>query len=262
MKQIFSLPPSAFKVIEEFQNLSIGKKVVTCPYHINVRKDRVGLRVLVGKGDPGEIEKEVRIWAKLKDLDLNLATVKQIREFMIDRSIGIDCSGFVVHVLGYVLKCSRKRKIVNYLEFPDNSIVAKIRRLLRPVENIGANNLTSLDNCEKIKDLNKVQPGDLIRSKGRIKNSHHVQLITKVFKEDGFVSEIEYAHSSRGYDDENGVRFGRIQVTDLGAGLEKQNWLEIKNGRNYSYDDYLKDIEDNGIRRLLRVKIPYQEQQQ
>lgn len=260
MIQIFTLPHSANKVIEEYLNLSLGGKDVPCPYLLNTRKERVGLRVLVGKGNPGEIIKEVLVWAKLKDFDLKKATIAQIREFMITRSIGVDCSGFVSHVLGYVLKMSHKKKLIDYLVFPNNNLLDKLRRVLRPVENIGANNLTSLENCEKITDLNLIQPGDLIRSKGKIRNSHHIQIITKVFREDGFLVELEYAHSSMHYDDANGVKFGRIQITDLRAPLEKQNWLEVKKGRNYSYEGFMKELEDNGVRRLKRVNIPFEEQ--
>jgi hypothetical protein len=218
------------------------------------------LRVLVGKGNPGEIIKEVLIWAKLKDFDLNNATISQIRLFMLNRSIGVDCSGFVVHVLGFILKNSRKKKLIQYMVFPKNGPMNIIRRTLRPVENISANVLTGIENCDPIKDLNKIQPGDLIRSKGKVKNSHHIHIITRVFKEDGFITEIEYAHSTRHYEEDNGVRLGRIQITDLSQPLEKQNWLEIKRGRNYSFEGYMMDLADNGIRRLKRVNIPYEEE--
>jgi len=261
MRQILTLPQSAQKVIEEYLHLPLGGKDVPCPYLINIRKERVGLRVLVGKGNPGEIVKEVKIWAKLKDFDLDKATINQIKEFMIARSIGVDCSGFIVHILEYILKLSNKKKLFSYLVFPEKNLLAILRRTLRPVENINANTLTTLENCEPITDLNKIQPGDFIRSKGRTKNSHHIQIITRVFKEDGFVTEIEYVHSSRHYEEDNGVKYGRIQIIDLNAPLEKQNWLEVKSGRNYSFDGYLQDVADNGIRRLKRVNIPFEETQ-
>jgi len=257
MRETLSLPDAGFKVIDAFIHLPLGGKVVPCPYHMNVRKERVGLRVLVGKGDPMEIIQEVKIWSKIKDFDLNKATISQIREFMIDRSIGIDCSGFIVHVLGYVISKFLKKKLAKILVYEKSDLLSILRRKLRPIENIGANTLTNLKNCDPITDMNKMLPGDFIRSKGKLKNSHHILLITKVIKQDGFVIEVEYVHSSKNYEEENGVKFGRIQITDLSKPLEKQNWLEIKRGKNYTYEGYINELQDNGIRRLKRVTIPH-----
>jgi hypothetical protein len=105
--------------------------------------------------------------------------------------------------------------------------------------------------------MNKILPGDFIRAKGKVKNSHHILLITKVIKHDGFVIEVEYVHSSKNYEEENGVKFGRIQIIDLSKPLEKQNWLEIKRGKNYTYEGYVNGLQDNGIRRLKKITIPY-----
>jgi hypothetical protein len=257
MREILCLPDAAFGVINAYMNLPLGGKAVPCPYHMNVIKERVGLRVLVGKGDPSEIVQEVKVWSKIKDFDLEKATISQIREFMIERSIGIDCSGFVVHVLGYVIKKFLNKRLANILKYENNDILCLIKRKLRPVENIGANTLTSLENCEPITDMNKILPGDFVRLKGKVTNSHHILLITRVIKHDGFVVEVEYAHSSKYYEDENGVKFGRIQITNLDKPMEKQNWLEIKRGKNYTYEGYIKDIQDNGIRRLKRITLPH-----
>jgi hypothetical protein len=111
MRETLSLPTAVFELIDAYMNLPLGGKAVPCPYHMNVRKERVGLRVLVGKGDPKEIVQEVKIWSKIKDFDLDKATNSQIREFMIDRSIGIDCSGFIVHIMGYVSTKYLKKKL-------------------------------------------------------------------------------------------------------------------------------------------------------
>jgi hypothetical protein len=258
MKETYKLPQVAEQVINEYLNLPIGGKYVKCPYHINIQKERVGLRVLVGKGDPGEIVKEVKVWAKLKDLDLYKANEEQIRKFMIDRSIGIDCSGFVVHVLGYWLKIQNGKRLWREVTYPKNDLMSKLRRLLRPIENLSANTLTSLENCESINDLNEIRPGDLLRSKGRVKNSHHISLISKVTLIDGKMQEIEYVHSQRYYDDDNGVRYGTIRIKNLKLPLEKQEWLEVKNGRNWTLEGYLKELDDNGIRRLKKIKLHFE----
>jgi hypothetical protein len=257
MRETLSLPEAAFEIIDSYLHLPLGGKVVPCPYHMNIRKERVGLRVLVGKGNPTEIIQEVKIWSKIKDFDLDKATISQIREFMIDRSIGVDCSGFIVHVMGYVITKFLKKKLANILRYKRNDLLSILRRKLRPVENIGADTLTDLENCNVVSDMNKILPGDFVRLKGKVKNSHHILLITRVIKQDGFVIEVEYVHSSLHYEEENGVKFGRIQILDLSQPLEKQNWLEIKRGKNYTYEGYTTDLQDNGIRRLKKIKIPH-----
>ena len=258
MKEILILPRLAELVIHEYMHLPIGGKEVVCPYYINKFKERAGLRVLVGKGDPGEIVKEVRVWAKLKDFDVEKASVEQIREFMISRGIGIDCSGFVVNIIGYLIKCTRKKHLQNYLKFPKNDLLNRLRRLLRPVENMGADMLTSELNCRKINNLNNVRPGDFIRSKGKIKNAHHIMLVRRVTKIEGVTTEIEYVHSSRYYEDQNGIRFGLIKVVDPLKPLAEQKWLENLAGKNYTFETFLNQVEDNGIRRLKNVRIPYE----
>lgn len=257
MKQIQIMPKTAQQMVYEYQHLPLGGKSVVCPYHINIRKERVGLRVLVGKGDPGEIVKEVKVWAKLKDFDLYKADEKQIRDFMIERSIGIDCSGFVTHVLGYWIKSEHRRRLWELVEYKNNDILSRIRRFFRPIENLGANTLTNLINCDTITNVNDIQPGDLIRSKGKVKNSHHVSLISKVTKVNGKTTEIEYVHSQRYYGDQNGVKFGLIKITDLKKPLHKQEWLEVLDGVNYTLNGYLNQLEDNGVRRLKRVRIHF-----
>ena len=257
MKTIYKIPESAEKVIHEFTNLTIGGKKIVCPYFINTKSQRAGLRVLIGKGDPGEIEREVNVHSQLKGLDIYKLNESEIRNFMIENHIGIDCSGLVVHILNYWLKKQSLRPLIYYLEFSNRSLISKLKRKLRPVEQIGANLLTNSNNSKAITNLNDVRPGDLIRSKGQRTNSHHLMLITEVTLVDDEVKEIEYVHSIRQYNEENGVRFGKILINNINAGLHEQNWTELKDGRNWAYEGFIKDLQDNGIRRLKRVNLKY-----
>jgi hypothetical protein len=248
MREELTLPPTALEIIGEFEHLHLGGKDVVCPYYMNIIKERAGLRSLIGKGDPSEIEKEVMVWAKLKDFDLNKADASQIRKFMMNHHIGIDCSGFIVHVLNFWLQAEGKKSIEHYLKFKNNGFFARFKRLFRSVENISANTLTNLDNTTKINDLNSVKPGDLIRSKGKVKNSHHVMLVHATIKEAGKVKEIKYVHSSKNYGDKNGIKYGRIIIKDNSTSLGKQEWQE--GPKNYTHAGFLVDENDNGIRRL------------
>lgn len=254
---VFSLPRSANKVVDEYKSIPLGGKKVICPYYINPKSQRGGLRVSVGKGDPGEISREVKVIAQLKGVDLNKLSVEEIRQFMMDNHIGIDCSGLVVHIYNYWLKNQGDKPLINYLKFKKNDLWHRLKRKLRPLEQIGANTLTNDENTVIIKNYNDVRPGDFIRSKGLRKNSHHIIIISKVIMREGIVEELEYIHSIKGYEDENGLRFGSIKIINPKLGLDKQQWEEIKNGRNWTYEGYMNQKEDNGLRRLTGVKLNY-----
>lgn len=257
MKTILSIPKAAQIVIDEYMKLPLGGKEVSAPYFMNLKKQRAGLRVLVGKGDPGEMAREVKVTAQLKGIDLNKMDTNQIREFMITCNIGIDCSGFFAYVYNNWLRSQGKKRLITYLSFNSNNFFSKLKRKFRPIQNIGANTLTGEKNAKKITDLNNIKPGDMIRSKGRQKNSHHILLITRVVLHNDIIEEFEYVHSAKYYDDENGVKFGKVKITNPNGELKDQNWLEVKDGRNYTYEGLMNQYEDNGIRRLKNISLSY-----
>ncbi|HRN86878.1 MAG TPA: hypothetical protein PKU78_04985 [Candidatus Dojkabacteria bacterium] len=255
MIKTYSLPESARKVIFEFTNLPIADKKIIAPYYINTKSQRGGLRVLSGKGDPGEIAREVKVQSQLKGIDLYKLSESQIRDFMTSNHIGIECSGFIVHVLNYWLRMNGKRPLIKYIRFNNNNFINRIKRLFRPVEQLGANTITSELNCDKLHRLTDIRPGDLIRSKGQRKNSHHILLISEVTFEDDVLKEVEYVHSIRGYEEENGVRFGKILINNQEDEIQNQTWTEIKNGRNWTYEGLINQLEDNGVRRLKHINL-------
>ncbi len=253
---IEEISKQAQNVIESYNNLRIGGKKVIAPYFMNIKKKRGELRVMVGKGTPEEIEQEAKVWAQVKGFNLKKASPEQIREFLMQMDIGIDCSGFAVYVLNAELDSRGLNPIWTYLHYQNNSIISKLRRLLRPAENVGANTLTNEDNCVKIEDWNDIEPADLIRAKGKQKNAHHVAIITKVHKDKGGnVKSFNYAHSHRYYEDENGIREGKVEIIHPKGELKDQRWDDDYKGRNYMLEDLLVDYEDNGIRRL-KILLP------
>ena len=48
MKETIS--QEALDVISRLQNLNIGRKKVVDPYSMNIKKERAGLRAMIGKG--------------------------------------------------------------------------------------------------------------------------------------------------------------------------------------------------------------------
>lgn len=229
-----SAPEEVINLINQYLSLEFGSKKVRTPYFINIKHARAELRSLIGKGLPEEIKEETMIYAKLRGFNLEKSTSHEIRTFMMEQGIGVDCSGFVSHLLD----TWTKGKFKSQIKYPKESIYRKIIRSLRPIENIDANLLTNTENTEAI-DFEDAQPGDLIRLKG-LEQGDHVAII---IKREGNL--LEYAHSTQHYGEENGVRIGVIEIKD-----KKQEWKELdKDGISWTEKQYLKDKDDNGIRR-------------
>lgn len=252
MKEI--LPVSVQKFIDSYYELNLGAQKLACPYFRNAEKKK-DLRSLMGKGTPDEIETEAKIWEKAKKVDFKKMDATQIREFLIQRNIGIDCSGFVAHIINYWHKRAYSKPIWSKIYTPRKGVVNWIKYKLRPVEKIGADILTSNHNAYAI-ELNDVKPGDVVRLKWKKKNSHHILFISEVEKdESGNVSKLTYKHSTPYYDKNNGVRTGEIQILDTKLPLQKQNWTEKDEyGVNFTFEGYLVQIEDNGLRRLKAIE--------
>lgn len=243
------LPGAVKKIIKDYFALNIGRKKVVTPYYRNVKRIRAELRSLIGKGTPEEIEEETLIYAKLRGFNFRKNSEKEIREFMRSQGIGIDCSGFAVHLYDTWLKALKKGSLFQNLKFPKASLYRQFVRLLRPIENISADLLTNNANSEKI-ELKKVQIGDMIRLKG-LKRGHHIAVIIEIEKfKSGKIKKIKYVHSSPRYGENNGVRYGEIKIEAIKKELKDQVWLEKdENGICWTYRELLKDYKDNGLRR-------------
>ncbi|MEO6728779.1 MAG: hypothetical protein ABIM99_02545 [Candidatus Dojkabacteria bacterium] len=254
MKEL-KISDAAQNVIHRYMNLPLGSKTVVAPYYINSKRGK-DLRAMVGKGTPEEIVMEARIWEKLKGVNFEKMSDKEIKQFLIDKGIGIDCSGFVVHVVDAEYWDKKHKHIWSALKVAGSGFYAKLRYILRPVENMGANTLTGLDNNIEVQ-VADVRPGDLIRSKWKKVGTHHVQLVTRVvYREDGMPSLIEYTHSTPYYGEGNGVRVGQIRIIDPSRKLYEQDWLEKdEHGVNFSFEGFMTEVNDNGIRRLKALSL-------
>jgi hypothetical protein len=191
----------------------------------------------------------VKIYSKLRGFDLKGKTSDEIRKFMQSQGIGIDCSGFVSHVLDEWLKTVYDTKISSKIIFPKTTILRTFVRHLRPIENISANLLTSELNSEKVL-LKDIRPGDLLRLKG-LRRGHHVAIIIGVERDPrDKIKSFTYAESSENYGDSNGVRIGKVNITDEEKDLRFQLWDDKKDGEIcWTLKQLEKDYDDNGIRR-------------
>lgn len=236
------------EIVASYFNLNIGGKVVPSPYFINSRKRKAELRALVGKGTAEEIIEETMIYSKIKGFNLKEATIEEIRSFMEKIGIGIDCSGFVTYILGSHIN-------LRSLKFRQNSLFLSILRTIRFIQNISADDLTSELNTNIVSDLNYVKPYDLIRSHAVIEGGMHVAIVTEVnTSEDGKVLDFKYVHSTRWYEEFNGVREGKIVVTNPLLDLSHQEWIDEVRGRNYFKEEFITNISDSGVRHLKCIK--------
>ncbi len=243
------IPKEVNNLIEKYFNLDIGDKKIRTPYYRNKKHTRGGeLKSLVGKGNPSEIELEVKIFAKLRGVNLRKIEEEEIQDFMRQEGIGIDCSGLISNILELWFKTEYKKKIYQVIKFKNKTFRDKTVKYLRPIQNLPADILTNNDNTIPI-DLKNVEIGDLIRLKG-LKQGDHICMVIDILKKDG-KKILEYIHSTPHYGKNSGIKKGIIVITDEEKGLEEQKWLELdENNICWTLKEYLKDQEDNGIRRL------------
>lgn len=154
--------------------LSLGGKKVPTPYRINIpyQPDRRKY----GKSHPQELVENTLSLAREQNFDLKKATVAEIREFMENNLLGIDCSGFVYWMLDYLLK-KIGRGGMKQIGFP-------------PASKTNVNLLTSPEFSVPVEDLVQVRPGDLIK----LNNEKDIPHIIIVLNQQN--GKLTYAHSS------------------------------------------------------------------
>lgn len=263
------LSPKAEQIINGYFHLPFkGISGVRAPYFNNRRRPERGqLRVLIGKGTPGEIVEEAKIisvqyhaglFDRQGDCCLHDAhtgkpvTPDDLRRFLIDHQLGIDCSGFVTQAL---LAHFRETKGINFTKkitiIPPGKIIRRLIARLRPVENISVAVYASDANSAPIRNIREIKPGDLVimLKTGPRRERDHILLITGVQGE-----AIHYAHArawSREGKYGHGVARGLVTVVKPAGTLLEQNWSELGflNEQNETYLE-AKNAEIFAVKRL------------
>lgn len=239
------LSPKAEQIIHDYFNLPFkGIIGVRTPYFINARqRERGQLRVLIGKGTPNEIIEEAKIislqyhaglFDKQGDCCLHNThtgepvTVDNLRHFLIDHHLGIDCSGFVTQVL---LAHYQETKQLNFTRkmfiIPPGKIMRRLIAWFRPVENISVTTYANERNSVPVRTLQEIKPGDLVimLKTGPRHDRDHILLITEV---QGKI--LHYVHA-RAWGREgkygHGVSRGIITMSEPGGTLLEQTWGEL-----------------------------------
>ncbi|MCX6780362.1 MAG: hypothetical protein NT034_04285 [Candidatus Magasanikbacteria bacterium] len=237
------LSSKAQKILNDYFNLPFeGLSGVRCPYFNNSRlKQRAQLRVLVGKGLPQDIIEEAKIISVQYHAGLfdksghcclhnehtgEKVTIDQIRKFLIDNNLGIECSGFVTQILrAHFLQTKEFDLVRNFHVVSPRHFLRYFISFLRPVENVGVKHYADDRNTNKI-SWDQAGCGDVVvmLETGSKNNINHILLITEKTND-----TIKYAHA-RAWDSEgkygHGVSLGEIRITNPKGSLLDQQWME------------------------------------
>ena len=171
--------------MDQYLDLPIPGVSIKCPYYNNKRLSvRNGLRVLIGKGSPGEIAEEVTLCALKEKVELAMLSMDTKSQFLIDHNIGIDCSGLVYHVLDAEAKARGKGSLGSFLKFPfSRGLLARMGRFLRRryAENTDVKTFAHEDNSHPVK-WSDIRAGDILiktYTGGGDGERNHILLVTK-----------------------------------------------------------------------------------
>ncbi len=225
MNQTLSQP--ALDVIQNYLSLPFPGKQVSCPYFNNRRvRLRGGLRALIGKGNPEDIVEEAMIISLREKIDLKKLSDQNLKQFLVEHKLGIDCSGLVYHILDAEMKAQGKGSLHQVLKRPwFKNPIRKLLVKLRPIENTGVGTFNHEVNSIEV-SLKDIQPGDLIimMGAGLKQDYNHILIINQITD-----NKIQYTHSFQYPTDgqyNHGVRQEAITIVNLNKNILEQNWSE------------------------------------
>ncbi len=230
-----TLSKNALDLLEQYLHFHIGSAQCSIPYFNNrTKKNRASLRVHIGKGSPQDIKEEVETIIHKEKIDKNSISNEALKKTLVDNELGIECSGFVYHMLeaeSQARKLGTISKQINFIYC--QGFIGQIKCTIRPVENCDVNTFAHDSNSTAI-DLKEVCPGDIITMINDQKNSerNHVLIVKEVRYIDNKPKFISYAHSIAYPEDglyETGVREGQIEIIDETLPLSSQKWSRENN---------------------------------
>ncbi len=222
--------------LQNYLALPFGTSKIAVPYYNNRRSGmRAGLRAWIGKGTATEILEEAELAAIRERRPYTLWSKAEARTFLVDHNIGIDCSGFVYHLLDTESRARGRGPLgggTGWLSWNGVSLLRRLITRFRAVENASVAVLASKDNSIEI-PLRAVRPGDVItmmhndampRIPGLARD--HILFVYKVAP-----GRISFAHSIAWPSDgmyEHGVRLGEVTIAPEATTIDdpKNNWKE------------------------------------
>ena len=212
------------QIIYQYENISLQNgQTIRCPYWSNLIKNgKFG-----GKGSSVQIQQALNQALSLEKI-LSPIPVPKIESLARRHHIGIDCSGYIMRILGYLSqkKLISKSKLESL--FPKGIYATNADMLT-------ANNISFL-----VKKVTGIHPLDLVRM---MDGKHILMVIENSGK------EIIYTHSS-GVTQIRGVHKGKIIISNPQKGLEDQLWNEkTRLGFNFG-KKYYHPQKGDGIKRI------------
>ncbi len=227
-----TLSQKALDVIEQYSNFSFGTVHTNVPYFNNrTTKKRLSLRAYIGKGSPTDIREELETIIIKEKIDKNSFTNESLKKLLVDNDLGIECSGYVYHILEAESK-SRDRgsisKNINFIKKP--SFLGQMICSIRPVENCDTETFAHDTNSKKI-DVRDVLPSDIITmlSDKTNKERNHIMIVKEVYYANSLPKQIIYTHSVAYPEDglyNTGPREGSIEILDANLPIIEQKWIE------------------------------------
>lgn len=269
MPSVLSL--SAQNIINDYFNLPFPDvSEARCPYFNNAKLGQRGqLKVLIGKGAPAEIVEEAKIISiqyrqnvfDKKDLSgihfdhpASHEQTECVRQFLIDNNLGVDCSGFVTNVLRAHYKDVAGFDLAKkFFITPKKNFLRWLIARLRPVEQMSVAVYANNKNTEIVKEIGKIQPGDVVimLKTGPNKNHNHILLITETDQ-----NKLGYVHA-RAWSVEgkygHGVSRGTISIINPEKWLVEQKWEE--NGKINDNNETFLEAAQAEVFEVRRVKI-------
>lgn len=254
--EIKTLSKSALDIIDQYTKFKIKSATCSVPYFNNKTiGKRMTFRAYIGKGSPSEIKDELETIIIKEKIDSKSFNDILLKKTLVDKGLGIECSGFCYHILEAESVSRGYGSIGKKITFINcRNIIDKIKCSLRPVENCDV--ITFKDNKNsKIISLKEILPGDIITitSNQETADRNHILIIKEVQYENSNPKTIIYSHSIAYPEDgiyNTGPRNGQIEITDINSKISDTKWIE-NNKENDNNPLYLRikksDVE---VRRL------------
>jgi hypothetical protein len=233
--EIKTLSKPALETIDRYLNFKVGAAVCSVPYFNNkTSRSKVALRAYKGKGSPKDILDEAETVLAKNRVDLNSLSDEDLKKFLVDNNLGIECSGFAYHVLEAECQSQGFGHLKNHLAFVNcKGIFGKAVCSLRPAENCDVATFASNENSRAI-TLKEVQPGDIITMTNSQDVTHpgernHILVVHEVAYNNSIPVKISYTHSAAYPEDGvygTGIRQGYIEIVSDDHSGSEAKWVE------------------------------------
>jgi len=226
-----SLSKSAQEVLEGYDHFRIDPATCSVPYFNNKKIGRrFSLRAYIGKGSPAEIREEVSSLFIKDKIDIGTLNSSGLKKFLINNNLGIECSGFVYHVLDAENRSRGLGPLGKKIRLVNLGFLSRIFRTFRPAENCDVTTFAS-DRNSLIVPPSKIKAGDMItmitsKEKGL---TNHILLITGVNENNEGKIVAEYAHAAAYPEDGlegTGIKKGTIEIAISNQNLADCLWIE------------------------------------